>query len=169
MCWIPDSTSKSFPIPEPGFPNIGRQQCRTCTIVITSATGSLPQSKYLFWKRQAVFVKAVVMYNSKSHNRTGPIMALAASKTGAPNDCKHGLEFSIGLGRLKISRCPFHSCTIFEACLINFLRFSEIYFFTFHFPCWAIFRRKRKPKIFGFKNVTERGKYIKKNLTFLRR
>ena len=42
---------------------------------------------------------------------------------------KHGLEFSIGLGRLKISRCPFHSCAIFEACLIiNFLHFSELYF-----------------------------------------
>ena len=56
---------------------------------------------------------------------------------GHQNDCfrkisvrksKHGLEFSIGLGRLKISRCPFHSCAIFEACLIiNFLRFSERY------------------------------------------
>ena len=42
---------------------------------------------------------------------------------------KHGLEFSIGLGRLKISRWPSHSCAVFEACLIiNFLRFSELYF-----------------------------------------
>ena len=75
---------------------------------------------------------------------------------------KHGLEFSVGLGRLKISRCPFHSCTIFEACLINLLRFSELYFFTFHSPCWAIFQRKTKPKIFGLKNVRNRERIIEK-------
>ena len=65
---------------------------------------------------------------------------------------KQGLQFSIGLGRLQIS------CTIFEACLIVFLRLSKLYFFTFHSPSWAVFRRERKPKIFRFKNVTEGGK-----------
>ena len=34
-------------------------------------------------------------------------------------------------------------CKIFEACLTNFLPFSELYFFTFHSQYWAIFRRKR--------------------------
>ena len=36
------------------------------------------------------------------------------------------LEFSIAWGRLKISRWLFHSCTIFEAYLINFLRLSKV-------------------------------------------
>ena len=40
----------------------------------------------------------------------------------------------IAWGRLKISRWPFHSCTIFEAYLINSLRFSEVSFFPFHSP-----------------------------------
>ena len=39
---------------------------------------------------------------------------------------KYCLEFSINWGRLKVSRWPFHSCTIFEAYLIIFLRFSEV-------------------------------------------
>ena len=39
---------------------------------------------------------------------------------------KYCLEFSITWGRLKISRWPFHSCTIFEAHLINPPRFSEV-------------------------------------------
>ena len=50
----------------------------------------------------------------------------------------------------------------FEACLINSLRFSEASFFTFHF----VFSQKRKPKIFGFKNVIKRG--IRKILTFIK-
>ena len=37
---------------------------------------------------------------------------------------KNCLEFSIAWGRLKISRWPFHSCTIFVIYLINSLRFS---------------------------------------------
>ena len=36
------------------------------------------------------------------------------------------LEFSSAWGRLKSSRWPFHSCTIFEAYLINSLRFSKV-------------------------------------------
>ena len=39
---------------------------------------------------------------------------------------KYCLEFSINWGRLKVSRWPFHSCTIFEAYLIIFLRFSGV-------------------------------------------
>ena len=39
---------------------------------------------------------------------------------------KHCLEFSFAWGRLKISKWMFHSCTIFEAFLINSLRFSEV-------------------------------------------
>ena len=38
---------------------------------------------------------------------------------------KNCLEFSIAWGRIKISRWPFHSCTIFKAYLINSLRFSQ--------------------------------------------
>ena len=37
---------------------------------------------------------------------------------------KNCLEFSIAWGRLKISRWPFHSCTIFVIYLINSLRLS---------------------------------------------
>ena len=39
---------------------------------------------------------------------------------------KYCLEFSITWGTLKISRWSFHSCAIFEAYLINSLRFSEV-------------------------------------------
>ena len=42
------------------------------------------------------------------------------------------LEFSVTWGRLQISRWPFHSCTIFEAYLKKFLRFSKVLFFTFN-------------------------------------
>ena len=65
---------------------------------------------------------------------------------------KYCLEFSITWGRLKISSWQFHSCLVFEAYLINSLRFSN-----FHFISQAIFRKKRKPKIFGLKNAMERG------------
>ena len=39
---------------------------------------------------------------------------------------KYCLTFSITRGRLKIYTWLFHSCTIFEAYLINSLRFSEV-------------------------------------------
>ena len=42
---------------------------------------------------------------------------------------------------------PF-TCTIFEAYLINSLRFSEGCFFIFYYPGHTIFLRKRKPKTF---------------------
>ena len=45
---------------------------------------------------------------------------------------KHCLEFSFAWGRLKIYRWTFHSCTIFEAHLINSPRFSEVWFFIFY-------------------------------------
>ena len=77
---------------------------------------------------------------------------------------KNCLEFSIAWGRLKISRWPFHSCTIFEAYLINSLRFSEVSFFPFHSPGYVIFHRKRKPKIFGIENAMQKG--IRKTVTF---
>ena len=60
------------------------------------------------------------------------------------------LEFSIAWGRLKISGWPF-----FEAYLINSRQFSKVKFFAFHSP--AVFRSKRKPKIFWFENAIERG------------
>ena len=37
---------------------------------------------------------------------------------------KYWVKYSISWGWLKISRWPFQSCTIFEAYIINFLRFS---------------------------------------------
>ena len=75
------------------------------------------------------------------------------------------LEFSITWGRLKICTWPFHSRTIFKAYLINSPRLSEILFFTFYFPSKAVFRRKKEPKLFGFKNVVARG--IRKFLTWV--
>ena len=75
---------------------------------------------------------------------------------------KNSLEFSIAWGTLSISRWPFHSRTIHEA-LYDFLKFN---FFAFQSPAWAIFDRKRKPKIFGFENAMERG--IRKVLTFVK-
>ena len=68
---------------------------------------------------------------------------------------KYCLEFSITWGGLKSSTRPFHSCTIFEAHLINslygFLKFN----FSHFNPQLA--RLEMKPKIFGFKNVMKRG------------
>ena len=64
----------------------------------------------------------------------------------------------------KISGCPFHSCTIFEAYLVipfDFLKFN------FHnsLPKLGFFsQKKRKPKIFGLKNLMEIG--IRKCLAF---
>ena len=55
----------------------------------------------------------------------------------------------------------------FRSFLTNSLRFIEVYFFTFHSPGLVIFRRKRKPKIFGFKNAMKRG--IRKIVTFVKR
>ena len=58
-----------------------------------------------------------------------------------------------------------HSCAILEAYLLDSLRFSEVPFLTFHPPGKAFFFiGKRKPKIFGFKNVMEEERKI---LTFV--
>ena len=69
---------------------------------------------------------------------------------------KYWQEFSISWWRLKISKWPFHSCTIFEAYLINSLRFPDVQ--VSHFT-------SQVRLIFGFKNVMERG--IRKCLTFV--
>ena len=71
-------------------------------------------------------------------------------------------------GRLKLSRWPFHSCTIFfEAYTTNSLRFSEEWIFhIFSPPRLGYFVWKRKPKIFGFKKLMKRG--IRKILSFLK-
>ena len=45
---------------------------------------------------------------------------------GKKNLCRNGLKFSIAWGGLKISRWPLHSFKIFEAYLINSLRFSKV-------------------------------------------
>ena len=54
---------------------------------------------------------------------------------GTPNDCfceisprrsKCCRKLSSTWGQLTVSMWPFHSCTIFEAYLINLLRFSEV-------------------------------------------
>ena len=74
-------------------------------------------------------------------------------------------SFSFSSWRLKISRWPFHSCTIFEAYLINSLRFPEVQVLHFTSQVRLFFVEKRKPKIFGFKNVMERG--IRKCLNFV--
>ena len=54
--------------------------------------------------------------------------------------------------------------TIFEAYLINPLRFSEVSFFPFHSPGEVIFRKERTPKIFGIGNAMQKG--IRKTITF---
>ena len=75
---------------------------------------------------------------------------------------KYFLEFSITWGQLKISRWSFHSRTIFEAYLtIKFPTILWNFIFSQFTPqARLFFVRKRKPKIFGFKNVIER--WIKK-------
>ena len=52
----------------------------------------------------------------------------------------------------------------FEAYVINSLQFPEG--LRLSLLSLAIFRRKRKPKIFGFENATEKG--IRKILTFVK-
>ena len=47
---------------------------------------------------------------------------------------KYHPGFSNTWGGLKIARWLFNSCTILKAYLINFLQFSEVWFFTFHTP-----------------------------------
>ena len=47
---------------------------------------------------------------------------------------KYHPGFSMTRGGLKIVRWLFNSCTIFKAYLINFLQFSEVWFFTFNTP-----------------------------------
>ena len=68
-----------------------------------------------------------------------------------------GLEFSFTRDRLKISRWSLHSCTIFEAYLINYFDFLK---FNFHISLpklgYLFSVEKRKPKIFGLKNAMER-------------
>ena len=65
---------------------------------------------------------------------------------------KKCVEFSIAWGRLKISRWPLHSCTIFEVYQeipYDFLKFNFLHF-TSHVKLLNIFR-------FEFKNVMGRG------------
>ena len=78
---------------------------------------------------------------------------------------KYCLEIFVTWGRVKISRWPYDSCTIFEAYLINSLRFSDVYFLHFTSQVRLFFVEKRKPKIFGLKNAMKRE--IKKFLTFV--
>ena len=72
--------------------------------------------------------------------------------TGAPNDhfllkisvrrSKNCLEFSMAWGSLKIPRWPFHSCTIFEAYLINPLTIFWSLIFAISLPRSKRFRSK---------------------------
>ena len=79
---------------------------------------------------------------------------------------KYCLEFSIAWIRLKNPTWPFPSCTVFEAYLINSLRFCEVWIFTFHTQGQAIliFVGKKKPKIFRFKKCD--GEMNKKTFHF---
>ena len=77
---------------------------------------------------------------------------------------KYCLKFSIAWGYKFLDDCSIHTC--FSRHVINSLRFSEAQFFTFHSPGNAVFHGKRKPKIFGLKNVIERGS--RKILTFIK-
>ena len=70
---------------------------------------------------------------------------------------KYCLRFSITWGLLKISRWPFHSCTVFEAYLINSLWISDVQFSHFTSQVRLFVIEKRKPKIFGLKNRGERN------------
>ena len=86
---------------------------------------------------------------------------------------KYYLEFSVAWIWLKNFRWAFHSGTIFDFLkkfLYTIFWSSEV--FTFHSQCYRlIFGAKRKPKIFGFKdmNMMECTWGIRKNLTFLKR
>ena len=46
----------------------------------------------------------------------------------------NSLEFSIAWERIKISSWPFHSCSIFEAYVINSPQFSKVQIFAFQSP-----------------------------------
>ena len=89
--------------------------------------------------------------------------------TGAPNDCflknicskkqiLTTIEYSMVWGRQKISKWPSHSCMHDFRGLSD--KFPTIFWsLIFHVSgsqVWVIFRRKRKPKIFGFKHLMER-------------
>ena len=52
---------------------------------------------------------------------------------------------------------PIHSGAIFKLYLIYSLQFSKVQFVAFQSPGKAIFRQKRKSKIFRFENAMERG------------
>ena len=82
---------------------------------------------------------------------------------------KYCPEFSIIWERLKISRWLFHSWTIFDAHLINSLRFSKV---NLHSPLsrlgyFSYSVEKRKTEIFWFQNIMEGG--IRKFFTFVLR
>ena len=67
---------------------------------------------------------------------------------------KYCLEFSVTWGRLKVCRWPLRSWIsiypfmVFEACLIWFPMIFSSLIFSFHFPSWEIFRRKKEAKHF---------------------
>ena len=101
--------------------------------------------------------------------RCGVLEQRACIYSGAPNDCflwnicsqkQNCLEFSIAWGRLKISRWPFHSCTIFEAYLIKSPPLSQdgdfIYFFLSGFVFSFLFSRlnsQRAKKMYSSKGI----------------
>ena len=95
--------------------------------------------------------------------------------TGAPNDCflknicskkqiLTTIEYSMVWGRQKISKWPFHSCTIFEAYLMNSLRFSEVLFFTFQAPKFELYFEEKGSLKFSDSNIWWRGNNKNANL-----
>ena len=76
---------------------------------------------------------------------------------------KYRLEYYITWGLIKISRWSFHSSFHFRSLSSKLRTIFLTLIFALYFPSYAIFRRKEEPKIFGFKNLMERG--IRKCLT----
>ena len=76
---------------------------------------------------------------------------------------KSFLGFSKAWGQVKTSRGPVHYIHVQFSKLVKQIPY-ELFFCTFHSLCYAIFRRKKKPKIFGLENWMERG--VKKTLNF---
>ena len=83
---------------------------------------------------------------------------------------KNCLEFSLPWRRLRISRWPFHLCIIFEACLINSVRFSEDNFWHFTLHLKLFFAEKGNLKfwdsIMRWKEDSEKFSLILSSLRF---
>ena len=145
---------------------IGRTQIELTQNVTSFHSPQFEITQILAWK-----AKPINSPRSGNHiSRCRKILAIKGNPTMifckiAVRRSKYCLEFSITWGRLKISRWSFHLRTIFDTLIpYDFLKFN---FPTLLPRLGLFFLQNRKPKIFGFENVMERG--TRKILTFTMR